>query len=107
VIHPLADQFKRRLGSISFFLRHVKVINENTAFGARRRSENTLSALFHFLVNTSLGLESGSLSREVNRHHVESFVHFKVKELRNVNGFTSSSRSSAEDVLLQLEEGLH
>jgi len=61
VVHPLPDQLNRRLSEIDFSLRHVQIIDKNDEFFAGRRTKDTLSALFKFLIQTVLSLVSRSL----------------------------------------------
>ena len=88
VVHPLSQQFNGRLGSISFFLGHVQVVNENY---------NALFPFFwaelafpsprgHFGLDGFLNLIGSSLSGGVLDVKVEflKFVH-------NVDCFTCSS----------------
>jgi len=56
MVHPLTDKLKRRLGTVLFLFRHVKVIDENDKSVARRGAGNTLSSLLKLLVNSVLGL---------------------------------------------------
>ena len=68
MVEVLTNQLKRRLCTISFFLGHVEVIDENYAFFTNRRTIIAFSSLLHFAVDGVLGLIRSSLSRKRKRN---------------------------------------
>jgi len=56
MIHPLTQDFNRRLGSIGLLLGHVEIIDEDNETLSSRRAVDTLSSLFKLLIESILGL---------------------------------------------------
>lgn len=56
VIHPLAKEFNRGLGSVLLFLGHVEVINENDGLLSKLWSIHSFTPSIHVSIDDILGL---------------------------------------------------
>lgn len=70
--HKLSQNFDWRLGTVFFFLWHIKIIDKDDTFHTKTWTVNTSSDLVKFQVNNILNLVAMSLGTEtnLNRHVV-------------------------------------
>mmetsp|Transcript_11712 Transcript_11712/g.17848 ORF Transcript_11712/g.17848 Transcript_11712/m.17848 type:complete len:936 (+) Transcript_11712:4723-7530(+) len=106
VVHPLAKDFNRRLGSILFLLGHVQIIDEDDESLASGRSINTLSSLFELLIEGVLSLVRRGLCREGDGDVLVVLGHVVGQQDADIDGLTSSRGARAEDVLLVHKQDL-
>lgn len=75
LINGLSEKLTRRLGAVSFELRHVNIINEEDLFGVGHfGSQKILTLLFEVTFEGVLQILAGSLSREVDEGGFDSVI---------------------------------
>jgi hypothetical protein len=107
VIKVLSKDLHRGLSTILFLLGHVEIIDKENALLASRRAIDTLSPLLKLSIDGILGLVGGCLSREGD---VNTLILLRKPSLEKgvaIEGFTSTDRARAHDVLLVGDQSLH
>src|SRR5690349_2473936 len=97
IIHPLSKQLNGRLSPIFFFLRHIKIINENDdfVFTLFRPKVTFSSSGTNFGVNQSLNLICNSLPRKRGgQESVFLIIIINIELIGNIDGFTCTRRST-------------
>lgn len=104
VVHPLSQDLNWRLCTISFFLWHVQVVDEDCKSLSCRWPIDSFSSFLKLLIESFLSLICGGLSGESHRNILVILRHLILKHHSNVDCFASSGWSRAEYMLLFFEK---
>lgn len=107
MIEILSNEFNWRLCTVFFLLGHVEIVYEDDALLTDRRSEDTLTPLFEFGVDSILSLISRCLCTECEGNVLICFGKTRREERVCVERFTSTCWSREADVEVISEEKFH
>mmetsp|Transcript_158285 Transcript_158285/g.288637 ORF Transcript_158285/g.288637 Transcript_158285/m.288637 type:complete len:207 (-) Transcript_158285:612-1232(-) len=106
-IHPLPQQFDRRLCTINLFGGHVQIIHENQAPLPKWRSICTFLALVELAIDDVLGLVGCCLRTECKRN-IRELILVKVFQqfLLNNKSLTCAGQAREQSVVFQCNQSL-